>query len=73
MSEITSNTCCTNATSNLAYGWSPFTTTTATATINTNQIINDICSIPESYLISKDELLTIMDSEAIKEIIELVP
>jgi hypothetical protein len=37
MSEITSNTYCTNATtSNLEYGWSPFTTTAATATISAN-------------------------------------
>lgn len=72
MSEITSNTYCTTTASNdLAYGWSPFTT--ATATINANQIINDLCSIPESYRITKDEFFTLMDSEAIKEIIELVP
>lgn len=77
MSEITSNTYyasdCTSATNNLAYGWSPFTTTTATATISANQMINNLISVPESYPVFKDELLTVLGSQAIKEIIELVP
>lgn len=78
MSEITSKTyyasdCTSATTNNLAYGWSPFTTTTATATISANQMINNLISVPESYPVFKDELLTVLGSQAIKEIIELVP